>query len=148
MGLLQRSSLRFKEFSLGRLVVGSSLIKKKEQLPKWSLVLTRCTTSCHSLSLVVPFFVTRCTTRSHSLSLVVIRCHSLYHSLSLAVTRSTTRLPFYKRSQKLDQKKKIPAQCFLVNSAKFLITPFLKNSLDGCFCINTFRLFKNDVTHI
>ena len=113
MGLLQRSSLRFKEFSLGRLVVGSSLIKKKEQLPKWSLVLTRCTTSCHSLSLVVPFFVTRCTTRSHSLSLVVIRCHSLYHSLSLAVTRSTTRLPFYKRSQKLDQKKRFRHNVFL-----------------------------------
>ena len=32
-----------------------------------------------------------------------------------------------------------------VNSAKFLITPFLKNPLDGYFCINTFRLFKNDL---
>ena len=48
-------------------------------------------------------------------------------------------------------------RCFLVNSAKFLITLFLKNTSDGCFCINTrffycpnttFCLFKNDVTHI
>ena len=47
-------------------------------------------------------------------------------------------------------------RCFLVNSAKFLITSFLKNPSDGCFCINTrsvyfpittFRLFKNDVAH-
>ena len=69
-------------------------------------VLTRCHslsfvgTLCHSLSL----FVTRCTTHCHSLSLVVIRYHSLSfvvtrcHSLSLVVTRCTTRLSFYKRS--------------------------------------------------
>ena len=46
-------------------------------------------------------------------------------------------------------------RCFPVNSAKFLIAPFLKNLSDGCFPINsrsvyfpitTFRLFKNDVT--
>ena len=45
---------------------------------------------------------------------------------------------------------------FLVNSAKFLITTFLKNPSDGCFCITTrsvyfpamiFHLFKNDVAH-
>ena len=97
----------FKEFSLGCLVVGSSLIWKKEKLAEMvtrchslslvvPLVVTRCTTRCHSLS----FVVTRCTTRCHSLSLVVIRCHSLYYSLSLVVTRCTTRLPFYKRSFK------------------------------------------------
>ena len=45
-------------------------------------------------------------------------------------------------------KKRDSGTCLLVNSAKFLIRPFLKNPLDGCFCINTFRLFKNDVTHI
>ena len=28
------------------------------------------------------------------------------------------------------------------------VTPFLKNPLDGGFSINTFHLFKNDVTHI
>ena len=48
-------------------------------------------------------------------------------------------------------------RCFLVNSPKFLITRFLKNPSDGCFCINTravhcptatFCFFKNDVTHI
>ena len=48
-------------------------------------------------------------------------------------------------------------RCVLVDTAKFLITSFLKNSLDSCFCINTrsvycptttFCLIKNDVTHI
>ena len=46
---------------------------------------------------------------------------------------------------------------FFVNSAKFLITSFLKNPSEGCFTINThpiycptttFRLFKSNVTHI
>ena len=69
IGLLQRSSSRFKEFSLGCLVVGSSLIWKKEKLAEM-------VTRCHSLS----FVVTRCTTRCHSLSFVVTRCHSMYHS--------------------------------------------------------------------
>ena len=87
----------FKEFSLEYLVLGSSLIWKKEKLAKM-------VTRCHSLSFVVPlvvtrchslsFVVTRCTTRCHSLyhllSLVVICCHSLYHSLSLIVTPCTT----------------------------------------------------------
>ena len=54
------------------------------------------------------------------------------------------------------RKKNFQHRCFLVNSAKFL-THFLKNSSDGCFCINTcwvycptttFRLFKNDETYI
>ena len=35
-----------------------------------------------------------------------------------------------------------------MNSTKFLITPFLKNPLENCFCINTFRVFKNNVTRI
>ena len=95
IGLLQRSSSRFKEFSLECLVVGSSLIWKKRKISRnghsLSFVVTRCTTQCHSLSLVV--------TLCHLLSLVVIRCHSLYHSLSLVFTRCTTRLPFYKRSK-------------------------------------------------
>ena len=34
-------------------------------------------------------------------------------------------------------KKRFRRRCFLVNSAKFLITLPLKNPLDGCFCINT-----------
>ena len=66
-----------------------------------SLFVTRCTTCCHSLSLVsviVPLVVTRCP-RCHSLSLVVplvvtcctTRSHSLYRSLSFVVTRCTTR---------------------------------------------------------
>ena len=56
-----------------------------------SLVVTRCITHCHSLSLIVPLVVTRCTTRCHSLSfvvpLIVTPCHLLYHSLSLVVIR-------------------------------------------------------------
>ena len=97
IGLLQRSSSRFKEFSLRYLVVGSSLVwKKKEKL-------TEMFTSCHSLSLVVPLVVISCHSlclfiiRCHSLSLVVIRYHSLYHSLSLVVPFVVIRfhsLPF------------------------------------------------------
>ena len=61
--------LLFKEFSLGCIEVGSSLIWKKGKL-------------------------TKITTRCHSLPLVVIRCLSF----SLVVTRCITRLPFYKGS--------------------------------------------------
>ena len=38
--------------------------------------------------------------------------------------------------------KRFRHRCFLVNSAKFLITPFLRNPLDGCLCINTFAFSK------
>ena len=82
IGLHQRSSSRFKEFSLGCLVVASPLIWKKPQ---------KNSQNGHSLS----FVVTRCATRCHSLSLVVTLCHSL----SLVVTRCTIRLSFYKRSK-------------------------------------------------
>ena len=83
IGLLQRSSSRFKEFSLECLVVGSSLIwkKKKRKISHYghllSFVVTHCTTRCHSLSIAV--------TLCHLFSLVLICCHSLYHSLSLNV---------------------------------------------------------------
>ena len=98
IGLLQRSCSRFKEFSLGCLVVGSSLIWKKRKISRnghlLSFAVTCCTTQCHSLSLVVTLChslslvvtrcTTRCATRCHSLSLVipfvVTRCHSMYHS--------------------------------------------------------------------
>ena len=83
VGLLQRSYSRFKEFSLGCLVVarnGHSL----------SIVVIRC----HSLSFVVPLVVIRC----HSLSLFsfvvnrwTTRCHWLYYSLSFVVIYCTTR---------------------------------------------------------
>ena len=85
IGLLQRSSSTFKEFSLGCLVVGSSLIWEKEKLVKM-------VTRCHSLSLIVPLVVIPCHSLSlfviccHWLSPAVIRSHSLYHSLSLVVT--------------------------------------------------------------
>ena len=55
---------------------------------------------CHSLSLIVPLVVTRCTTRCHSLSFVVTRCTTRFHSLSLLFTRCIT-LSFYKRSLSL-----------------------------------------------
>ena len=53
-------------------------------------------------------------------------------------------------------KKEIPAQTFFCEFWVFLIKPFLKNPLDGCFCRNTrsvyfpsttFYLFKNNVAH-
>ena len=88
----------FKDFSLGCLVVGSSLIWKKK------VKLAEIVTRCHFSSLVVLLVVTHC----HSLSFVVVRCHSLSfvvtrcsthcHSFLLFVTRCTTRLSFYKRS--------------------------------------------------
>ena len=82
------------------------------------LIVIRCTTRCHSLSLAVIrchslslvvihchslcFVVTPCLSLYHSLSPVVLfvvtRCHSLYHLLSFVVTRCTNRLCFYKRS--------------------------------------------------
>ena len=72
IGLLQSSS-RFKEFSLGCLVAGSSLIWKKKGK------LAEMVTRCHSSSLVVTLY--------HLLSLIIIRCHSL----PFVVTRCTTR---------------------------------------------------------
>ena len=116
IGLLQRSSSRFKEFSLGWLVVGSFLIWKKEKLAEMATRCIHCHSLYHSLSFLVTlchtlsFVVTRCTTRCYSLSLdvtlchwlslVAIRCHSLSlvvplavircHSLSLVLTCCTT----------------------------------------------------------
>ena len=73
-----------------------------------SFVITCCTTSCHSLWLIVSLVVIHCTTQCHSLSLIVIRCHSLSFvvplvvircdSLSFDVNWCTTRMSFYKRS--------------------------------------------------
>ena len=96
IGLLQRSSSRFKKFSLGCLVLGSSFIWKKKE------ILVGMVTRWHSLSLVVPIVVIHCYPLSFVVSRCATRCHSLYHSLSfvvpLVVTRCTTRLSFYKRS--------------------------------------------------
>ena len=77
-----RSSTRFKGFSLGWLVVGSSLIRKKEN-SRNDYSLSFVVTRCHSLSLVTPFVVIRCTTRCHLLSLVVIGCHLSSLDISL-----------------------------------------------------------------
>ena len=80
-----------------------------------SLVVTRCITRCHSLSLVallLSLFVTRCTTRCHTLSFVVTRCTTRCHSLSFVVTRCTTCLSFYKPSVKNCTKN---SKCFTCN---------------------------------
>ena len=70
-----------KSFSLGCLVIGSSLLKKKEGK------LAEITTHCHSLSLVALVVVIRCTTCCitccHSLLFVVTQCHSLLLDVSL-----------------------------------------------------------------
>ena len=71
IGLLQRSSSMFEEFSLGCLVVDSSLIWKKEKLAE---MVTRHSLY-HSLSFVLPLLI------------------------PLVVTRCTTRLSFYKHPQ-------------------------------------------------
>ena len=152
IGLLQRSSSMFKEFSLGCLVVGLLSYLKKEKLAE--------ITRCHLLLLVVPLVVNRC----HSLSFVVTRCTTRCHSVSLVVTRYTTCLSFCKRSSirvfpflyfifllkwnkqeifkrrhKKDQKqlpqpasllkKRLCHRRFRVNFAKFLRTPFLTEHL-------------------
>ena len=81
IGMIQKSSSMFKEFSLECLVVAPLLFEKNKNQPKWSLVVTRCHSLNHSLSLVVPLVVIRC----HLLSFVVARfttgCHSMYHSM-------------------------------------------------------------------
>ena len=40
-------------------------------------------------------------------------------------------------------KKGDSGKCFLVSSTKFLVIPFLKNPLDGCLCVNTFRVIRS-----
>ena len=113
MGLLQRSSLRFKEFSLGRLVVGSSLKKKKNNYRNG-----------HSFSLVVLLVVIRCHSLYHSLSLVVppalIRCHSL----SFGVTRCTTHC----HSLSLE----VPLACLFINDLKNLIKKKDSGTMFSC----------------
>ena len=78
-------------------------------------------------------------------------CYNQKQSFS-AVLQKRCSYKFRKIHKKAPKKR-----CFLVNSAKFPITSFLKNASDDCFSINTryvscptltFCLFKNDVTHI
>ena len=86
-----RSSSKFKEFTLGCLVVISSRIRQKRKLIKMTTrshsLLFAVT---HSFSLVIPLVVIHC----YSLSFVVTRCTTLCRSLSLVVTRCITRLSF------------------------------------------------------
>ena len=60
----------------------------------FSLVVTRCHSLYHSLSLLVSLVVIRC----HWLAIVLTCCTTYCHSLPLFVTRCITRLSFYKRS--------------------------------------------------
>ena len=48
-----------------------------------ALVVIRCTTRFHSLSLVVPLVVIHCNTLSFVATLCTIRCHSLSHDVPL-----------------------------------------------------------------
>ena len=84
----------------------------------------------------------------HSFSLIIIfsfvcqysfRYYWYYHNqkqLSSAVLQKRCSNKFCKIHKKTP-KKRFHHRCFLVNSAKFLITSFLKNHSDGCFTINT-----------
>ena len=80
-----RSSSKFKEFTLGCLVVISSLIRQKRKLIKMTTrshsLLFAVLTDFHSLYHSLSFIVTRC----HSLSLVVPLFAAHCHSLSLDV---------------------------------------------------------------
>ena len=73
-------------------MVGYSLIRNKEKLAKMK-------TRCHSLSFVVPLVITLCTTHCHSLSFLVTHCTTCYHSLSLVAIWCATSLSFYQRSE-------------------------------------------------
>ena len=97
----------------------TTVVTRCHSLP---LVATRCITRCHSLYYSLSFIVFRCTTCYHLLSLLVICYQSLYHWLLLVATRCTTRLCFYKRSEKsahLVQKSKFYQKTTNKQSRKF-----------------------------
>ena len=50
------------------------------------------------------------------------------------------------QSLTLSKKRFRHRRFFFVNSARFLRKPFLKNSLDGCFCINTHSVYFPSTT--
>ena len=52
---------------------------------------------------LVSFVVTRCTTCCNSLSVLVIQCQPKYHPSSLLATRCITRMSFYKQSASINQ---------------------------------------------
>ena len=86
--------LQYQRVSLGCIVVGSSLSRKKGRLAKMTTLLCHSllflVTCCHSISLGVSRCITRCQQLYHSLSFVVTccttRCHSLLLALSLDVS--------------------------------------------------------------
>ena len=123
----------FKEFSLGCLVVGCSLIRKKEKLAEIA-------TRCHSLSLVVPLVVIRCHSLPLVVSLDVTRSHSMYHSSV-----------FYKRSieSALIEHKVYPKTDFSRNSHHEETSNFIciANHLTGVRIIqvSTERNFRSEL---
>lgn len=82
--LLIESSSRFKEFSLGRKVVGYSLIRKNREINRKEHLLSLFVILCHSISPTLLFAAISC----HSLSLVITHLY-LYK-------RSWKRLTFIK----------------------------------------------------
>ena len=127
----------FKEFSLGCLVVVSSLISKKEKLAE---MVTR-----HSVSLVVTRCATRCTIRCHSL-------HSLYHSLSLDVPPVSLFMDYGRKSWTLGPGRwtlktlevrlwTLGIGCWImdVKTLRSLVNPFQANVL---FLFNHLKISK------
>ena len=107
------------------------------------LIVIRCTTGCHSLSLVVLLLVTCCHLLYHSLSFVVTRCHSLSlvvplvvtrcHSLSLVVPLVVIRC----HSLSLD----VPLVCVFIND-RFPTCEPLSEKKSFSVVINQFRKRK------
>ena len=87
-----RFSSMFKAFSLGCLVVGSWLIRKKRKISRNDHSLLLVVICCHSLYHSLPFVITCSHLLSFVVPLVVTCC------LLLVVTRFITRLSFYKIS--------------------------------------------------
>ena len=64
--------------------------------------------------------------------------HYYYNQKQLSGAVLQKRCSFkFREIHRKTSKKRFCHKCFLVNSAKFPITSFLKNSSDGCFSINT-----------
>ena len=122
----------------------------------------------------VPFLI-NCTSGTNQyicFSFYIIIYRFLYQynnpfgTIDTAIFRSSRPALFCKKGDvtsfakftKNTSKKRFPHRSLLVNSAKFLMTSFLKNPSDGCFCINKhsfyllsyndFSPFQKKVIHI
>ena len=97
-------------------------------------------------------FITNIDTSIIRSSCLVVFCKKGVLTNFYKIHKKTPALESFKRSCISTEfsfiKKGDSGTCLLVNSAKFLVRPFLKNPLDGCFCLSNFHLFKNDATYI